>query len=213
MHGHGSDRAERVHSGIFWGKTKSGRSHSQTLGPDYGNYVGCSDRAEVRIGGKIYDGGGGISSPVVQAEEDVRTEVGDDLPADGILLIVEDDENLGSLSEIPRRGVPREEKVPDEEHKVHYGPEFDRLSVDGALRVFTGPEAEVKDNGDQVGDVVGSGVIEDGCRGNYGVHDYHGDGLFLSYRGILEPVGLEFPCEALVEPGVCLRVGWFSGVG
>ena len=28
----------------------------------------------------------------------------------------------------------------------------------GALRVFTGPEAEVEANGDQVGDVVDSGV-------------------------------------------------------
>ena len=31
--------------------------------------------------------------------------------------------------------------------------------------------------------------------------------------GILESVGLELPREALVETGVCLRVGWFSGVG
>ena len=71
MHGHGSARAERVRSDIFWGEAKSGCFHSQTLGSDDGNDVGCSDRAEAMIGGKITDGGGGIASPVAQAEEDV----------------------------------------------------------------------------------------------------------------------------------------------
>ena len=71
MHGHGSSRAERVRSDIFWGETKSGRYHSQTLGPDDGNDVGCADGSEAMIGGKIADGGGGFASPFVQAEEDV----------------------------------------------------------------------------------------------------------------------------------------------
>ena len=34
VHGHDSARAERVSSGVFWGESKSGRSHSQTLSPD-----------------------------------------------------------------------------------------------------------------------------------------------------------------------------------
>ena len=40
-------------------------------------------------------------------------------------------------------------------------------------------------------------------------------GVAFSCRtgGGLEPVCLELLCEALVNPGVCLRVGWFSGVG
>ena len=33
MHGHGSARAERVHSDVFWGKAECGRSHPQALGP------------------------------------------------------------------------------------------------------------------------------------------------------------------------------------
>ena len=52
MHGHGSARAERVRSDVFWGKAKSGCSHSQTLGPDYVDDVGCADGADAMIGGK-----------------------------------------------------------------------------------------------------------------------------------------------------------------
>ena len=44
------------------------------------------------------------------------------------------------------------------------------------------------------------------------MHDYQGDGLFSSDGGIFEPVGLELLREALIEPGVCLGVGRFSGV-
>ena len=56
------------------------------------------------------------------------------------------------------RSVPGEEEVPNEEHKVHEGPELYCPSVVGARRVFAGPETEVESNGDQVSDVVGSGV-------------------------------------------------------
>ena len=45
------------------------------------------------------------------------------------------------------------------------------------------------------------------------MHDSQGDGLLWSDRGIFEPICLELPCEALVEPGVCWGVSWFSGVG
>ena len=37
--------------------------------------------------------------------------------------------------------------------------------------------------------------------------------FFLSDKGIFEAVGPELLCEAIVEPGVCLGVSWFSGVG
>ena len=57
MHGYGSARVKRVRSDVFWGKSKSGRSHLLALGPDGGDDVGCADRAEAVIGGKIVDGG------------------------------------------------------------------------------------------------------------------------------------------------------------
>ena len=79
--------------------------------------------------------------------------------------------------------------------------------------MFAGTEAEVEFNGDQFGDMVGSGVKGGSCRGNNGVHDPQWGGLFTSDRGIFKPVCLEFPREDLVYPGVCLRVSWFSGVG
>ena len=56
MHGHGSARAERVCSDVFWGKAKSGHSHSQAPGSDDGDDVGCADGAEAMIGGIIADG-------------------------------------------------------------------------------------------------------------------------------------------------------------
>ena len=109
--------------------------------------------------------------------------------------------------------VPGEEEPPNEEHEVHEGTDLDHPEVAGALRVFVGLEAEVEANGDQVVDVVGSGVGGGSCRGNDGVHDSQGGGLFLSDRGVFKTIGLELLREALVKPGVCLGVGRFSGVG
>ena len=225
MHGHGSVRAESVSSDVFWGKAKSGRSHSQTLGSDDGCDVGCTDGVEAMIGRRIADGGGGIASLVVQAEEDIdarfdwagcsglRTEVVDSLNADGIIMIFEGDDNLGGLAEMFTESVPGEEAVPDEEQEVHEGTGLDCPAVASAPSVFVGTEAEVEANGDQVGDVMGSGVRGGSCRSNNGVHDYQGDGLSSFDRWIFKPVGLEFPRKALVEPGVCLRVVRFSGFG
>ena len=168
------------------------------------------------IGGIITDGGGGITPLVAEAEEDINArldwtgcgglgaEVGDGLTADGILLIVEGEDNLSGPAEMLSRSVPGEEEVPDREHDIHEGPELDCPVVAGALRVFTGPEAEVEANGDQVGNVVGYAVGGGSCLGDDGVHHSQGDGLFLLDRGIFEPICLELPCEALVEPGVCL---------
>ena len=83
------------------------------------------------IKGEISDGGGEISSLVVQAEEDIdarldwagcgglRTEARDSLTMDGIILIVEGDDNLGGLAEMLGGSVPGEEKFPNKEHEVH----------------------------------------------------------------------------------------------
>ena len=100
------------------GKSKSGPFHSQALGSDDGDDVGCADIAEATIGGRITDGGGGIEPLVAQVEEYVdvrldwsgcgrlRTEVRDGLAADGILLIAEGHDNLGYLAEMLGESVP-----------------------------------------------------------------------------------------------------------
>ena len=83
------------------------------------------------IGGIIADGGGGIATLVVQAEEDANahldwegcggliTEVGDGLAADGIFLMFKGDDNLGGLAEMLSGSVLGEAKLPDEEQEVH----------------------------------------------------------------------------------------------
>ena len=144
---------------------------------------------------------------------ELRPEVGDGLTADGILLIVYGDDHLCGMAEMLGRGIPGEDKVPDEEHEVCEGPELDCLAVAGAICVFAGPKAEVEANCGQVGDVVGSGVRGSGYRDNDGVNDSQRGGLLSSYGGILEPVDIELLCGALVNPGMRLRVRWFSGVG
>ena len=60
----------------------------------------------------------------------------DGLTVDGILLIVVGDEKLGGPAEMLTRGVPREKKIPDEEHEVHEGPELERPALARALCVF-----------------------------------------------------------------------------
>ena len=85
------------------------------------------------IGGKIADGGGGIASPVAQAEEDVdahldwtgcgrlRTEVGDGLTADGILMIVKGGDNLGGLAEMLGGAYPGRRNAPTKNKKFMRG--------------------------------------------------------------------------------------------
>ena len=124
------------------------------------------------------------------------------LVKDGILLIVEGDDNLGGLVKMLNGSVPGEEEAPDEKHEFHEEPELDRPEVAGALLVFAGPEAEVKSNGDKVRDVVGYGIVGGSFHSNYRAHDIQGGGLFSADGGIFEPVVLELPREALVQPGM-----------
>ena len=85
------------------------------------------------------------------------------LTSDGVFLVVQGKNNLSHLVEVLDWGVHGENTVPDEEHKVQEGPELDCPAVAGALRVFTGLEAEVESNGDQVSNMVGSGVGGGSC--------------------------------------------------
>ena len=43
MHCHGSARAERVRSDVFWVESNSGRSNSLGLGPDDGGGIGSAN--------------------------------------------------------------------------------------------------------------------------------------------------------------------------
>ena len=61
--------------------------------------------------------------------------------------------------------------------------------------------------------MVGSGFGGGSCLSDDGLDNSKGDCLFSSDWGILEAIGLELPCEALVESSVRLGVGRFSGVG
>ena len=81
--------------------------------------------------------------------------------------------------------VPGEEEIPDKEHEIHEGLELDRPEVAGALRVFTGPEAEEEANGDQVDNMVGSGVGGGSYLCDDVLDDPEGDCLFLVRPGDL----------------------------
>ena len=76
------------------------------------------------IGGIIADGGGGITPLVAEEDKDVDaplewagcgglgTEVGDGLAADGILLIVEGEDNLSCPAEMLGGSIPGRRKSP-----------------------------------------------------------------------------------------------------
>ena len=71
MHGHGSARAERVGSNIYWGESESGRAHTFALCPEKGDDNGGADRAETLSGRVVADCGGGITTMLSLAEEDI----------------------------------------------------------------------------------------------------------------------------------------------
>ena len=85
------------------------------------------------------------------------------------------------------RASPGKEEAPNKEHEIHEGTELDRPAVAGALRVFTGLEAEVEANGDQVGDVAGYGVGGGSCLGDDGLDDPKGGSLSRRTGGSSRP--------------------------
>ena len=127
VHGHGSDRVERVCIDVFWGESKSGCSHSLALHPDDRYDVKGADQADDLRGGVVSDCDGRITSMFSQAEEDVdarsnwagcralRSEVRDVLASDGVLLVVQGKDNMCEVLEPLVRGVRGKEGVTDEE--------------------------------------------------------------------------------------------------
>ena len=111
MHGHGSNRVERVRPNIFWGESKSGRAHSLGIGLDYGNDVRGANRAETPSSRIVADWGGRSASMFSQAEEDVdacsdwagcrglRSETRDGLTSDGVLLVFQGEDDMGDVLE------------------------------------------------------------------------------------------------------------------
>ena len=73
MHGHGSDRAERVRPNVFWDKSESGRAKSTGIGPEDGVNVQGADRAEPLVDRIVADWGGGWAPVFSHVEKDVDT--------------------------------------------------------------------------------------------------------------------------------------------
>ena len=60
---------------------------------------------------------------------------------DGILLVVQGEENLCDMLKVLDWGVSREEMSPDEEHEFQEGAELECPVTACALGAFTGPKA------------------------------------------------------------------------
>ena len=103
----------------------------------------------------------------LQAEKDVdarlkfsgrkglQSEVRDSLNSDGVLLVVQGEENMGDVLELLSWGFYREDIFPDEEHGFQEGLELDCPAMACALGVFAGPKAEVEPQLDQVENMLG----------------------------------------------------------
>ena len=70
MHGHGSNRTERVCTKIFWRKSKYGRAHLLALRPIEGGDDGGTDRAETMRGRLFSDCDSQITAMLPLADED-----------------------------------------------------------------------------------------------------------------------------------------------
>ena len=156
MHGHGSARVERVRTGVFWVKSKSGRYHSLALRPDDGDNVRGTERAETLGGRVVADCGSWVTSMFSQAEEifDSRSnwagcralqfEVRDGLTSNVVLLVFQGEDDLGDVLEPLDRGIGGEEGVADDEDEVLEWTELDFPYMDVALSVLTSTQEEVE---------------------------------------------------------------------
>ena len=125
MHGHGSARAERVRSDVFWGEPQSGCANPSGLGQEDRDDVQGSDRAEKLVGRVVADRGGPQAPMFAHAEEYVDThlnragccqlisEVRYGFPSDLILLFVQSEDNVGCFLEVFNWGICWEELTPN----------------------------------------------------------------------------------------------------
>ena len=74
MHGHGSTRAERVRSSVFWCQSKSGCPDSNDISPEDCDDAQGADRAEPVVGVRVVADMGGSQAPMFMlAEKNVDT--------------------------------------------------------------------------------------------------------------------------------------------
>ena len=171
------------------------------------------------MGGRIVtDRSGGVTSLFSQSKEDVdarsdraggrglRSEVRDSLPSEGVLLVVQGDDDLGRVLELLNGVIGREESVSGEEHEFQEGKELDGPTVAGALGVPTGAQAEVESQYYQVGNVSGFMIGGGGCCSHDGVDDAQPGGIFSFNWGVFNPICFEFPGKALDQSNASLGV-------
>ena len=115
---------------VFWGKSESGRANSTGISPYDGDDVWGADQAESLSGRIVADWGGDRVSVFSQGEKDVDarlnwagfwglwSEVRYGLTSDGILLVVQGEDDLCGMLKVPGQGVDKEEVVPNEEHEL-----------------------------------------------------------------------------------------------
>ena len=106
-----------------------------------------------------------------QAEEDVdarsnwegwweiRSEIRDGLILDGVLLVVQGEDNLSDMLKLIDQGVGGEEVVAGRGYTFEEGTELDGPTMVGALVVLSGTQAEVESQDNQFGDVSGVLVV------------------------------------------------------
>ena len=173
----------------------------------------------------VTDWGGGGTSKFSQAEEavdtrsnwtgcrELRSEVRDHLTLDGILLVVQGEDDLCGMLKVLGWGVGGDEMAPDEEHKIQEGPELGCPVVVDTIGVFTALETEVEAPLDQIRNVPCFWVGGGGSQGQDGLDDAQGGGFFPLGWGIFDSISFELAGKALVQSNVSLGFGGISGVG
>ena len=134
MQGHVSSKTERVCFNVFWSKYESGCSNSNGLVQEECDDVQCADQAETLSCRIVADMGGSRAPMFSHVEENVdaclnrsgcyqlRLKVRDRFPSYCILLVVQDEGDLGAVLETFNWSVGSEESISNKEDKVHEGP-------------------------------------------------------------------------------------------
>ena len=125
----------------------------------------------------------------------------DTLASNGVLLVVQDEDDLCGVLEMIDQGIDREEMVPNEEHEVQEGPELDCPAMAYALGVFDGSKAEVEPQLYQVDNMPGFCIGGGGSCRHDGVDNAQGGVAFSRLnRGYLVPYIFSWQVRRLSRP-------------